>query len=32
MDEVKKITGEIEISPTLVKDIKKEVKNIPDFK
>jgi type II secretory ATPase GspE/PulE/Tfp pilus assembly ATPase PilB-like protein len=32
MEEVKKITGEIEISPTLVKDIKKEVKNIPDFK
>ena len=32
LDEVKKITGEVEIQPLLVKDVKKEIRNISDFK
>jgi len=32
MPEIKKITGEIAISPAIVADLKKEVKNIEDFK
>ncbi len=32
MEEIKKITGEIEIPQLVVGDIKREVKNIPDFK
>lgn len=32
MAEIKKITGEIVISPVVIKDVKKEIKCIPDFK
>lgn len=32
MAEIKKITGEVVIPPMIIKDIKKEVKNISDFK
>jgi len=32
MAEIKKITGEVTIPPIIVKDVKKEIKNIPDFK
>ena len=32
MPEIKKITGEVKIPETVVYDVKKEIKNIPDFK
>ncbi len=32
MPEIKRITGEIEVSPTIIADLRKEVKNIVDFK